>query len=203
MKSKTMSRTMFQTTRPEHISPFRLPNDDEIFVYRELERKKREELKQTLKDLRIWDKKTGTSRRPLRLFNKFEPSMKENIKSATTLGYGLKDKAMILEAQQIINERRKDRDTIGKEQRGGIVELLEQKKEMFLVEMTVGIIEKEREVLIQKAGEKDEALKKSDEMLEKDWEEFETYKANNKQETDMALLVSDLWGIVVKYFIEI
>jgi len=94
---------------------------------------------------------------------------------------------MIQEAQKIISDRRRDRETMGKEQKEGIVELLEQKKEMFLVEMTAGIIENERETLIQKSGDKEDALKKSDEMLEKDWKEFETYKHKNKQETDQAV----------------
>jgi len=171
----------------EHVSPFRLPGDDEVFVYREMERKKRDELKMVSQDLKVWDKKTGTSRRPLRLFKDFDGHSKGSAKSFAFPGYNNKEKQLITEAQRIINERRKDRDALGKETRGGVLDLIEQKKEMFLVEMTVGIIEKEKDVLIQKSGEKEDALKKSDEMLEKDWEEFETYKTHNKQETDMAL----------------
>jgi len=176
-----------QHAKTEYYSPFRLPGDDEVFVYRELERKKREEIKALSQDLKIWDKKIGTSKRPLRLFKGFEPTAKENIKVFGHAGFSVKDKTMIVEAQRIINERRKYKDFKGKEHKEGIVELLEQKKEMFLVERTVGIIEKEKEVLIEKAAEKDDALKKSDEMLEKDWKEFEAYKQNNKQETDLAI----------------
>ena len=125
----------------------------------------------------------------MRLFKNFDPSNKENSKGPAPLGYTSKDKAVIVEAQRIINERRRSRDTNGKEQKEGVVELLERKKEMFLVEMTVGIIEQERETLINKASEKEEALKKSDDMLEKDWKEFDSYKQNNKQETDFAIQV--------------
>lgn len=146
-------------------------------------------MKHVAQDLKIWEKKTGTSRKPLRLFKDVEVPTKENMRAITPSGYNSKDRAMIVEAQRIINERRKGRDAIGKEHKEGIVELKEQKKEMFLVERTVGIIEKEREQLIQKAGEKEDALKKSDEMLEKDWSEFEAYKQNNKQETDQAIQV--------------
>lgn len=137
-------------------------------------------------DLKIWDKKTGTSRKPLKLFKDHEPQL-ENVTATPHAGYSSKEKAMIVEAQRIMNERRKNRDSNGKEQKEGIIELLEQKKEMFLVEMTVGIIEKERETLIQKAGEKEDALKKSEDMLEKDLKEFESYKHNNKHETDQAV----------------
>ena len=180
-----------QETNPkqQYISPFRLPSDDEVFVYRDLERKKRDELKQMTKDVKIWDKQTGTSKRPLRLFKGFENSNKENVKAASggIPGYTAKERASIIEAQRIINERRKSRDVNGKEEKEGIVELLDRKKEMFLVEMTVGMIEQEREALIHKAVEKEGALKKSDEMLEKDWKDFDTYKFNNKQETDLAV----------------
>jgi len=179
------------TGKQRYISPFRLPNDDEVFVYRDIERKKRDELKHMSRDVKIWDKQTGTSKRPLRLFKDFEN--KENVKagsgvaSAGIPGFSAKEKALITEAQRIINERRKSRDINGKEEKEGVVELLDRKKEMFLVEMTVGMIEQEREALIHKAVEKEGALKKSDEMLEKDWKDFDTYKQNNKQETDLAV----------------
>jgi hypothetical protein len=170
----------------EYISPFRLPSDDEVFVYREAERQKKTELKKMANDLKIWEKKTGTSRQPLRLFKNTElPPVKDSNRGPKT-AFNSKDKAIILEAQKIINERRKNRET-GLHQKEGVLELLEQKKEMFLVEMTVGIIENERKILIQKEDEKREALKKSEEMLEKDFGDFGNYLQNNDQEKKLAI----------------
>ena len=47
-------------------SPFRPPNDEEVFVTRETEKQKRKEAKERSKHLRIWDKNTATTRAPLR-----------------------------------------------------------------------------------------------------------------------------------------
>ena len=46
-------------------SPFRPPNDEEVFVARETEKQKRKEAKDEAKNLKIWDKNTATSRAPL------------------------------------------------------------------------------------------------------------------------------------------
>jgi hypothetical protein len=47
-------------------SPFRKLNDEEVFITRETEKQKRKEAKERAKNLKIWDKKTSTSRQPLR-----------------------------------------------------------------------------------------------------------------------------------------
>jgi hypothetical protein len=52
---------------------------------------------------------------------------------------------------------------------------LEQKKEMFLVTMTHGIIEKEIDNLTGQAEERSKALLESNQILEKDKEDFEQY----------------------------
>ena len=50
----------------EEKSPFRPPNDEEVFVTRETEKQKRKEAKEMAKNLKIWDKNTATSAAPLR-----------------------------------------------------------------------------------------------------------------------------------------
>jgi hypothetical protein len=47
-------------------SPFRPPNDEEVFVTRETEKQKKKETKEQAKNLKIWDKNTANSRAPLR-----------------------------------------------------------------------------------------------------------------------------------------
>jgi hypothetical protein len=47
-------------------SPFRKLNDEEVFITRETEKQKRKEAKERSKNLKIWDKKTSTSRMPLK-----------------------------------------------------------------------------------------------------------------------------------------
>jgi len=47
------------------VSPFRPPNDEEVFVTRETEKQKRKEAKEFAKNLKIWQKNTSTTAAPL------------------------------------------------------------------------------------------------------------------------------------------
>jgi hypothetical protein len=47
-------------------SPFKPPNDEEVFVTRETEKAKKKEAKELLRSQKIWDKNTATTRAPLR-----------------------------------------------------------------------------------------------------------------------------------------
>lgn len=50
----------------EKYSPFRPPNEEQVFIQREAEKQKKKEAKEAAKHLKIWDKKTATSRMPLK-----------------------------------------------------------------------------------------------------------------------------------------
>lgn len=43
-------------------SPFRLPSDEEVFLFRENDRQRKQELKATSGNLQIWEKKTASNR---------------------------------------------------------------------------------------------------------------------------------------------
>jgi gamma-glutamyl:cysteine ligase YbdK (ATP-grasp superfamily) len=77
---------------------------------------------------------------------------------------------LIENALEIIQLRKKNKDLVGKNET--IVEILEQKKEMFLVTMTHGIIEKEIENLTGQTEERAKALQESNQILERDKEDF-------------------------------
>ena len=77
---------------------------------------------------------------------------------------------MIESALDIIQMRKKNKDLVGKNET--IVEILEQKKEMFLVTMTHGIIEKEIENLTSQTEDRSKALQESNQILEKDKDDF-------------------------------
>lgn len=47
-------------------SPFRPPNDEEVFVTRETEKARKKEAKERLHTQKIWEKNTSTTRAPLR-----------------------------------------------------------------------------------------------------------------------------------------
>ncbi|CAK59698.1 unnamed protein product (macronuclear) [Paramecium tetraurelia] len=157
-------------------SPFRYPSDEEVFLFREQDRKKQEA--QNNGEMHIWDKKTATNRTQLKHFKSYETQIDDKFKSKTA--YNDKDKKVINEALQIIQERKKQRAKgVSKEP---IVTLLEQKKEMFLVSKAHGIIEEEIDKLKLMSKEKKEALEQSLKMLETDNENFQKYLDTNKQQ---------------------
>lgn len=84
-------------------------------------------------------------------------------------------------ALDVIQVRKKNKDLAGKSET--IVEILEQKKEMFLVTMTHGIIEKEIDNLTSQAEERARALQESSQILEKDREDYEQFFEKYKAET--------------------
>lgn len=59
-------------TQTNKMSPFQEPDDKDVFMARDIEKQKRIEAKEKAKNLKIWDKKTATSRLPLKKFRDAE-----------------------------------------------------------------------------------------------------------------------------------
>ena len=87
----------------DDVSPFRPPNDEEVFVTRETEKQKRKEAKEQAKNLRIWDKNTATSAAPLHRVKDgdISPSERDDKKS----NYNAKQKNFIHKAMHIARSR--------------------------------------------------------------------------------------------------
>ena len=129
-----------------------------MFLYREREKQKKTEAKQQAATTKIWDKKTASSKHQLHHYKKFEgekDDINSNKKKGIT-GYSNKNQTLIKTAMDIIKDRGKQRDQIPKKE--GVVELIEQKKEMFLVTMSHGILENEIERYKQISLDKKYAL---------------------------------------------
>lgn len=47
-------------------NPFKPPNEEQVFITREAEKQRKKEAKEQAKNLKIWEKKTATSRMPLK-----------------------------------------------------------------------------------------------------------------------------------------
>ena len=74
MTERELSHDGFNEDR----SPFRPPNDEEVFVTRETEKQRKKEAKEQTKHMKIWDKNTATSRAPLRRVKDRDISPAEN-----------------------------------------------------------------------------------------------------------------------------
>ncbi len=182
--------------QPLYPSPFTLPSDEEVFKYREAEKLRKSSAKQDSRFQKIWQKKTASSQNPLHHYKDYgveksigglpaedRPKIPgESLGNEKRRGYGIRERTLIAGAMEILKGREKIEEN-GKE---GVIELIEQKKEMFLVSMAHGILENEIERLKMINAEKQEALEQSRKMLDKDREDFARHFENNKQLTEMA-----------------
>lgn len=109
-------------------------NDNEMF---RMMTNEASEQQRPMKDAKIWEKTTANCRNALKRFNNFHTPIDDKYISANV--YNPRDKKLIEDAIELINQRRKNKDLGTKKEVIG--DILEQKKEMFLVTMTHGIIE--------------------------------------------------------------
>ena len=141
----------------EVTSPFRLPSDEEVFVTREAEKKRLQELKEKQKKLKIWEKKTASTHAGLKRPKETDIPPAE-IRGETGKK-GKKKKELIQAALDIVRSR--IRGGGGKdlgEKKQAMQEFVDQKKEMFLVVKTTGILSNEKLNLEKMANERESAL---------------------------------------------
>mmetsp|Transcript_62189 Transcript_62189/g.71288 ORF Transcript_62189/g.71288 Transcript_62189/m.71288 type:complete len:543 (-) Transcript_62189:251-1879(-) len=163
-------------------SPFKLPTDEEVFITRETERQKRKEAKDKAKNLKIWDKKTSSCRSQLKRPKDSDilpATIEENVEDS----FPMKQRGIIAQAMDIVNQRKSQPKDHKKE---NVMEFVEQKKEMFLVEMSLGIIGDEIQKLKDQSDKNKMALKRSHQTLKKDKDRFMKHLEDNKSNTDEA-----------------
>jgi|JI10StandDraft_1071094.scaffolds.fasta_scaffold255083_1 hypothetical protein len=159
-------------------SPFKRPDDKDVFLARDTEKQKRMEAKEKAKNLKIWDKKTATSRLPLKKFRDAEIPPADTDKHVFILTS--KEKDVIDAAKNIC----KARVQFPKDQRSqNAYEFIEQKKEMFLVQLSHNTIKKEIDLLNTKIDNKQEALEKSAFQLNEDEKIVRTYVEKDNEIT--------------------
>jgi len=154
-------------------NPFRLPPDDEIFLMRERERNQRAVDREEVKRLKVHEKTTASSRihRIRRIQDDDAP-------------------APVSEPNTARGRAGRSADDIGRDPRRekeNITDFVEKKKEMFLVQMSLDVKKAEILKLDEKAKMKDDALKKSQAMLDEDVTRFDTFLQANDAKAHKAM----------------
>ena len=154
----------------EDKSPFRPPNDEEVFVTRETEKQKRKEAKEMAKNLRIWDKNTATSAAPLRRVKDRDISPQEH--DPKKKNFNPKQQNHIHKAMHIARSRVQ----FPKEQRAqNVNEFIDQKKEMFLAELAYNTVDQEIRELEEKQKRREQSLIDSAKELADDKTDLQHY----------------------------
>ena len=162
-------------------NPFQLPADEEVFSMREVERQRKLEERERNKKLKIWEKTTGASKmssiRPIRTtFKKVEQESLKGEKAKSSVGVA-----------QAASAALKGSEWRAKTEKENMTEFIAKKREMFLVQMSLDTKREEIRKLEEKAQMKEEALRKSELMLEEDAIRFDAFLKDNDQKAHNAI----------------
>merc|ERR1711871_704722 len=155
------------------MGPFRLPADDQIFRMREDEKMKKTASKSEKGNLKVWEK------------NKVQTtSMAQRMKTLV----GDDGPLSFTDLQKIEKDAgTKKISTIRRPEKENMTEFIGKKREMFLVQMSLDTKREEIRKLEEKAQMKEEALKKSELMLEEDAIRFDTFLKENDKKAHEAI----------------
>ena len=158
-------------------NPFRLPSDEQVFLMRDEERQQKLEERETQRSLKVWEKTTSSSRMmtTTRVNDADIPLPPSQLTKQAKNTRGLVAAA----TAAISNDRRREKENMA--------DFIEKKREMFLVQMSLDTKREEIRKLEEKAQMKEEALKKSELMLEEDAIRFDTFLKENDTKAHEAI----------------
>ncbi|OMJ89977.1 hypothetical protein SteCoe_7765 [Stentor coeruleus] len=168
----------------DYQSPFRLPTDEEVFITREAERLQKQEVKEKQKNMKIWEKQTACTKGQLKRPSESDFSVKPVEENQLQQFVRPKERNLISAALEIVSQRAKLPQGQKSE---NIREYVEQKKEIFRVEMKYRILKEEREKIRKRISNKEAALKRSEEMLTNDYTRFTEHIDKNKRSKEEAI----------------
>lgn len=166
----------------EEDNPFRVPPDHQIFAVREEARRKKAEEKEKAKSQRVWEKMTSSCL----------------IARTQRVDDGTDDAQIAAEAgkkgRRGMSRSKSDSSTLGQKNRREkevIADFVQQKREMFLVQMSLDVKKGEILKLDKRAKDKEDALNKSKQMLDEDIARFDTFLGNNDQRAHAAMKTAE------------
>lgn len=156
-------------------NPFVLPSDGaEVFRLRENERKKQAAERERQRTLPIWQKTVRGGHTQLQKHHRWRPMKEEKA------GYAQETRDLVAAARsQMAGERREEKENVA--------EFIAKKREMFLVQMSLDTKREEIRKLEAKAQAKEDALKKSEQMLEEDAIRFDAFLKENDKKAHEAI----------------
>ena len=166
IRGKKKSGTM---NDPNYENPFKLPGDDQIFRMREEERLLKEEAKAKNATAKVWEKSKGDTKSSSQRLRDMVGEEK-----LVKLADAVKAEN---ESSKMIMPRRQEKENT--------TEFVAKKREMFLVQMSLDTKREEIRKLEEKAQMKEDALQRSEQMLEEDAMRFDAFlKENDKKAHD-------------------
>jgi len=161
----------------DYRNPFTLPTDEEIFRMRDEEQARKQAERVRLDGLSVHQKSTASSRMGgTRRFKDDDEQLNDSIISKQAKH----TRGLVAAATAAIsNDRRREKENM--------TDFIHKKREMFLVQMSLDTKREEIRKLEEKAQMKEEALRKSELMLEEDSIRFDTFLKENDKKAHEAI----------------
>lgn len=160
----------------EQGNPFVLPDDENVFQLREKEREDRERKRRDVQSMRVEDKGT------------FSSSMQRAVPPGQVLSKTDKsheqDKKELAGLSALPTGPRKT-------QKEDMAQFIRKKREIFLVQMSLNTKRDEMQNLDEHARRREEAIRKSEQMLEQDSEHFDNFLKENDAKVNEAIRKAD------------
>jgi len=153
-------------------NPFSLPKED-VFMLRERERQLKLQEREKLKKMRIWEK-------PAKLSEVTEGTKRHVFSHTSPI---TDDKLSNANKDRIFQPRRREKENMA--------DFIAKKRDMFLIQMSLDTKRQEIQKLEEKAAMKEDALRKSEMMLEEDAMRFDAFLKENDRKAHDALKRAD------------
>ena len=151
-------------------NPFRMPTDEEVFALRDEEAQRKQAQREKVAGQHIWEKG--------------KPQVAGGVRDFTS---DRNDQAQAQAIQQtkvnLVAAATRDR----RKEKENMADFIAKKREMFLVQMSLDTKRAEIRKLEERAQQREEALKKSEQMLQEDEMRFEEFLKDNAQNAEAAM----------------
>lgn len=155
-------------------NPFNVPGDDEIFRHREEDKTRRLEERMAALAAPVADKSTFASRMQATTTNE----ARELLRKLRAPAGGAKTGPTIA-SSTLVPELRKEKENMA--------DFIAKKREIFLLQMSLDTKRAEIKKLDERARQREEALKKSEQMLEEDALRFDAFLKENDEKVQEAI----------------
>jgi hypothetical protein len=156
-------------SRANDDNPFRMPTDAEVFALRDEEQARKRAERELMLKQHVWEK--GVKKKPP------VSNLKEDLAEAERAAAAQQSKLNMLAAAT--RDRHKEKENMA--------DFIAKKREMFLVQMSLDTKRAEIRKLEERAQQREEALKKSEQMLEEDALRFDQFLKDNDAKAVQAI----------------
>mmetsp|Transcript_33784 Transcript_33784/g.56713 ORF Transcript_33784/g.56713 Transcript_33784/m.56713 type:complete len:611 (+) Transcript_33784:2-1834(+) len=177
--------------RSPYRNPFKMPTDEEVFALRDEERHRKNEERERVKSQRVWEKSTWASRMGTTRMTSTRSEDDEltfDALGAPNVQDGSRPKpkatSILPTGTAFTAERRKEKENMA--------DFIAKKREMFLVQMSLDTKRAEIRKLEERATQREEALKKSEQMLEEDALRFDAFLKENDMKAVEAIKKAEI-----------